>query len=343
VALTNYISDVYTLIGGRTQYVAKGWTLAGGADTNGLVAGATGTNVTLVLTNAATLTWLWATNYQLTIVSSNGTVTGGSNGFYTAGTNLMLLATPATNYVLARWTLDGVNIGTNMPLNVTIDGAHTVEAVYEMLFVNASSFADIQLAWSTNYLKGTLNAIVTISNRQSSAKVMLAPVWFEIPSNRINRLRYPTGVDTKTAMPYIDVSTDFSNKVVVIGNHNYGLDPGEVVTLSPIEIYGYQAPIGMVVAIWADPIANSGALVGSVHPAFSIWLNADKSVGWDSQSNWLYDVECACDQPSGFQVVAQNILGRGVCASFAANTNSLPLGNGGSGAVFYRVKAVGKQ
>jgi len=239
--------------GSTTQYVCTGATVAG----NGFVQ-VSPTNVTLTLTNAATLTWQWKTNYLLTIVSTNGAVTGGSNGFYAADTVLPLTVTPAPGYGFSHWNVDGVNAGTNLPKNVTMNGAHTVEAVFALLFVNISSFADSWIAWTTNTLKGTVSAIVTISNRQSSLQVMLAPVWFEIPSNRINRLRYPTGVDTNTHNPYIDVSTDFSNLVCLVGNRDYALDPGETVTLSPIEVYGYQAPTGMVVAVWADPPANGG-------------------------------------------------------------------------------------
>ena len=341
--LTNSIPGIVT--DGGTQYVCTGWTMTGNDPISG------GTNsMFMTQTNHAVLTWLWQTNYQLTVVSSNGTVTGGSNGFYAAGTVLPLTGTPATNYVFAYWIVDGVNSGANLPLNVTMNGAHTVAAVYEAHFGNLSWFADIHMAWTTNYARGSLYATVTISNRQSLAKVMLAPVWFEIPTNTsINRLRNPTGVDTNTGNGYLDVSTDFSNQVSLVGNHDYALNPGEVVTLSPMEIWGYQVPTGMVVAVLADPTVQthySGASDTNLAFTGPIRLSADgKSVVWDAQSNWMYTVECANTLQAGsnsFQTVATGLRGCGalaVCAS-SSQITTLAIGNGDSGgSVFYRVKA----
>ena len=50
-------------------------------------------NNTMVLTNNETLTWLWATNYLLNASSAgNGTVSGSTNGFYGAGSNVSVTA-----------------------------------------------------------------------------------------------------------------------------------------------------------------------------------------------------------------------------------------------------------
>jgi hypothetical protein len=100
------VSGVETL--GTTQYVSAGWTLTGQSDTNGVVAG-TGTNVALVVTNDATLTWTWATNYWLhTAAGAHGNVMPDS-GWHADGSNVPVVAAADQYYHFAGWTGDGTN------------------------------------------------------------------------------------------------------------------------------------------------------------------------------------------------------------------------------------------
>jgi hypothetical protein len=102
---TNYGSQVSQWITnslpiyGTTQYVAAGWSLASNA-----VDDSNATNVTLTLTNNATLTWQWTTNYMLTLgVSGAGAVTPAS-GFYAQGSNVAVSATVDAGNVFTGWT-----------------------------------------------------------------------------------------------------------------------------------------------------------------------------------------------------------------------------------------------
>ncbi len=239
---------------GGTQYVVTGWSMIGNAPASGATAG-----FTMSHTNHAVLTWLWQTNYCLTLLpAAQGSITNATAGFKAAGSSCNLYpasADPAL-YGFSYWIVDGVSAGATVPLPVTMGQAHSVEAVFEPLFINVSSFADVKFAWTTNRLRGTINAVVTISNRQSSARAMLAPVWYEIATNRVTRLRYPSGTDANTGMQYKDVSTDFAARVSLIGNRDAILNPGEVVTLSPIEIWGLAAPSGTVMATWANSLQS---------------------------------------------------------------------------------------
>jgi hypothetical protein len=114
-------------------------------DTHGQVAGATGTNVTLILSNSATLTWLWATNFYLSSTNApavGGSVGGATNGFYMADTNVTLTATTNAGYRFAYWSGDVSGTATNAILACTMSQARTVVAHFtadsNLLFVIAS-------------------------------------------------------------------------------------------------------------------------------------------------------------------------------------------------------------
>ncbi len=64
------------------------------------------TNVTLTLTNNATLTWLWQTQYQLTaITNGSGSVTG-STGWLTPGSTSILTAVASQHWQFDGWSGD---------------------------------------------------------------------------------------------------------------------------------------------------------------------------------------------------------------------------------------------
>ena len=106
--LTNRVNGADTQ--GTTQYVCTGWTLAGNAP----VSGAT-TSVVLTLTNNAVLTWVWRTNYWLdTEVSGQGAVSPG-DGWYAAGSNVLLTAVPSNGWEFSGWSGDtnGCTVNSN--------------------------------------------------------------------------------------------------------------------------------------------------------------------------------------------------------------------------------------
>ena len=100
--------DRYETHAGAVQYENAGWTLAGGTATNGATEGTT-TNVTLALTNDATLTWLWKTNYWLaTATNGNGTLDfgGGAPGLVPSTASVTVAATAAPGWHFAAWSGD---------------------------------------------------------------------------------------------------------------------------------------------------------------------------------------------------------------------------------------------
>ena len=110
---------------GTTQYVCAGATVSGNAFTLN-----SATNVALTLTNNATLTWAWRTNYWLhTATNGAGTVSVG-DGWQGAGSNVAVTATPAASYRFKQWsgTLAGcVTNGNQITVRMTIPRSITAE------------------------------------------------------------------------------------------------------------------------------------------------------------------------------------------------------------------------
>ena len=99
---------------GGTQFVCMGWALAGHEPAAGVA-----TNFTLVLTNNATLTWLWTTNYWLeTSSGTHGSMTPDSS-WQPAGLPAILTAMPDRYYHFDHWTNSAS--GTNNPFALIMD------------------------------------------------------------------------------------------------------------------------------------------------------------------------------------------------------------------------------
>jgi hypothetical protein len=87
---------------GGTRYVCTGWTMTGNLPLSG-----TATSFSMTLTNNATLTWRWSTNYYLTVVTpSNGTV-DVSSGWKPAGSIMTITADPDPRYRMGYWLVNG--------------------------------------------------------------------------------------------------------------------------------------------------------------------------------------------------------------------------------------------
>jgi hypothetical protein len=112
---------------GLTQYVCRGWTLTGTADTNGFTRG-TGTSLMVVHTNLSVLTWLWQTNYWLDVdAGANGTITP-EDGWFPAGSSVTVTARADTYYHFVTWT--GAIHSAGNPESVSIDAPRFVGAVF---------------------------------------------------------------------------------------------------------------------------------------------------------------------------------------------------------------------
>ena len=130
--VTNTVAS--PVMDGTTQYVCTGATVAGNDFT--LV---NATNVVLLLTNNAALTWQWQTNYWFAeSAGANGTVTGATNGWYAAGGGVTVTAVPALHYSFAGWAGDvsvaqsssnPLTIYLNQPISITANFALTPETL----------------------------------------------------------------------------------------------------------------------------------------------------------------------------------------------------------------------
>jgi len=74
--------------------------------------------------------------YQLTISTTTGGTTNPTPGTYTYvnGTVVSITAIPEENYVFGYWELDGVNVGSENPINVLMTANHTLHAVFLQVF-----------------------------------------------------------------------------------------------------------------------------------------------------------------------------------------------------------------
>ena len=98
-ALSEWIANS-PVVSGATQYICTGATVLSNSFTQ-----VSPTNITLTLTNNATLTWNWQTLYLLTTTTNGpGSVTAG--GWRNTGSNAVLTATPGANAYFTGWLGD---------------------------------------------------------------------------------------------------------------------------------------------------------------------------------------------------------------------------------------------
>ena len=244
--LTNSITPVETM--GGTQFVNTGWSMIGNSPDMG------NTNLmTMIQTNSAVLTWLWSTNYLLNASAGpGGGVTGSPTGFYVAGSTVVVTATPSLGYQFVGWTGNVSGPTNNAVQTLAMDQARTVVANFSPTFIDVSSQVVWSVEWFCNPCNGLFIGTLTISN-VNAQKSLTAPIWFEVQSSPLYRLHNATGFDPHTGMYYIDISTAVASKLLTTGDGDLALDPGESVTVTGIELIGDTMPVGLVMAVWADP------------------------------------------------------------------------------------------
>ena len=120
--LTNSVTSPDTV--GTTQYVCTGWALAGNDPATG-----TNVNVVLTLTNHATLTWLWTTNYHLDPVSGPGGSINQAADWYEKGDVVSITATASDHYHFTNWTGSVTSLAN--PLELTMNAAYSITANFD--------------------------------------------------------------------------------------------------------------------------------------------------------------------------------------------------------------------
>jgi len=102
------IAGTPVFVGSGTQYVCAAATVAGNSFTQ-----VSPTNVTIVLTNDATLTWQWTTNYMLTLTANGSGTVDRVSDFYGRGSNVIVTATASNYYHFTGWGGDTNGCATN--------------------------------------------------------------------------------------------------------------------------------------------------------------------------------------------------------------------------------------
>lgn len=111
---------------GTTQYWSAGWSMIGNEPFTG-----SSNQVVLVLTNDATLTWRWTTNYWLEATAGPYGTVSLSNGWFASGSIAPITAVASNYYRFSRWTGDVLlSSATNNPLDLLMDSAKGVLAEF---------------------------------------------------------------------------------------------------------------------------------------------------------------------------------------------------------------------
>ncbi len=119
--------DAPVVSGGTgVQYVCTGWQSTGVTPGVGV-----GASTVFVMTNDATLSWLWQTQYWFEAEAQAGGQVSASNGWYAAGSTATATATALSGFHFSHWIGD-VPSGseTTTPLAVAMDRPRAVEARY---------------------------------------------------------------------------------------------------------------------------------------------------------------------------------------------------------------------
>ena len=138
---------------GQTQYVANGASVAGNSFMT-----LSPTNISLILTNNAALTWLWTTNYWLnTEAGAHGSVNVG-DGWQPSGLTTAITASAQAYYHFINWTGDASG-GAN-PLNLLMDRPKAVTPLFaENVTANTSTpeWWLAQYGWTNNFESAATN------------------------------------------------------------------------------------------------------------------------------------------------------------------------------------------
>lgn len=223
-----------------TQYVCVGAAVAGNAYT--LVSA---TNVTLTLTNAATLTWLWSTNYWLQTAATNGTLAPTSS-WVTANSNLQVVATPSNYYAFSAWSgaTNGATIDSNR-ITVAMNMTRSLQAQFSVVL----AASNVPQWWLAQYNQ---------TNGGFNAAALLDPDGDGLP----NWSEYVTGTDPTNAASTLA----FTNSTAVSG----GLMQYVWNTVTG-RTYAVESCTNLAAALWtntAGPFAgNDRALVWTNTPS----------------------------------------------------------------------------
>ncbi|NCC51572.1 MAG: choice-of-anchor D domain-containing protein, partial [Spartobacteria bacterium] len=213
------------------RYACTGWTGTGDVPTNG-----TTNTVTFLFTTDSTLTWQWKTQYLLTQESTGGYVYGLVSGWKDQGWIFDLTARPTNGYLFAHWLTNGSYAGDADVFRVLADAPKQISAIF------APTAWDVNVTGTTDrtdweIIGANAFGIFEVCNPSDSDTLYLDKFLFAITPNANMHIRYPDGT-SPAGQEYVDVTADVEAKLAFVSNGDAVMDPGECVTLDPIEFLG---------------------------------------------------------------------------------------------------------
>ncbi len=299
--LTNTVTDVE--MNGTTQYVNTGWSMVG----NDPALGSTN-DMEMVHENDAVLTWQWSTNYWLSLSATNGIITNATEGWKPASEAYELGQVTDLGYVFSHWTVNGMGQGSASTLNVVMEGARDVVAVFVPEGAQLPGNLIWDVVWVFDPRLGIYIGTLTITNPETALQRYGAPFGFSVESTEWHWLRYPTGIDADTGMPYVDITPEVLILLSGTGNGDAYLDPGESVMVGGIELMGRREPDDLVTGLqFESSLVEPFPFVEMLHPvrndfdgdgitdmvvyhaAEGNWYIRKSSTGAMRKQNWGWD------------------------------------------------------
>lgn len=115
----------------NTNYVFTNWNI------NGATVTANPYEITIDRNYTVQVTFTYVppqVQFTLAISSTSGGSTNPSGTrLYNEGTDVVIVANPATGYYLDHWLLDNVNIGSTNPYTITMNANHALQAVFALI------------------------------------------------------------------------------------------------------------------------------------------------------------------------------------------------------------------
>ena len=200
---------------GATQYVCAGWSGEGAIESNPAGGGNAGA---ITLSDNASITWLWATNYRLDLSATYGTLTKTS-GWYEAGSTVVVetVANPGAEFWYWKGNTNGcIMNGTRIEIPMT--NSRTIEAIFTRgYYVNDASISND--AWCS--APGDDANDGTSASRPKATVQSVLSTYTLTPGDV---LRIDTGIYTPTSTIWVAQSNSGSAlSPVIIETSPYGV------------------------------------------------------------------------------------------------------------------------
>ena len=173
---TNLVCSILSPdVNGTTQYVATGWYGTGSVPGSGA-----GTNVSLTITNASSLTWVWTTNYWLDTDAGPDGWVDVTDDWFPAGTNVTIQATASARASFSHWTGDVPPADTNEnPLTLTMDRPRRVKANFTVTTRYVSQTGGHVWPY-TNWAGAATSIQAAVDAAVEGERVLVSDGWYRV-------------------------------------------------------------------------------------------------------------------------------------------------------------------